>query len=56
MNRKQHERLAHLAFVIWRPFDRPEIPDEASSKREDALRHWRGQDEADEDKGEPNVR
>jgi hypothetical protein len=57
MNRRQHERLAHLACVMWWPFDRPEVPDdEVPSERDAALRKWRGQDEGDEDRGEPNVR
>jgi hypothetical protein len=49
MNRKQRERLATIAAVLWRPFDRPEVPEEASSSREEALRRWRGQHETDED-------
>jgi hypothetical protein len=28
MNRKQRERLATIAAVLWRPFDRPEVPEE----------------------------
>lgn len=50
-HRKERERLA---LAIWRPFDGPQVvPEEASAKRLDALRRWRGQDETDTDeKGE----
>jgi len=47
MNRKpQRERRALM--ILWH-FDGPQVPDEASDNRADALRKWRGQaDEKDE--------
>lgn len=49
MNRRHRERFALIALAMWSPYDRPEVPEEASAKRLDALRRWRGQDEADKD-------
>jgi len=48
MSRKHREHLATCA-ILWRPIEGPQVPDEASDKRAEALRKWRGQDEADED-------
>jgi hypothetical protein len=53
MTRKERKRLAIIAScaILW-PFDRDQVPNEAPANRADALRKWRGEDEADEDKDE----
>jgi len=45
---RRHHRERHALMILWH-FDGPQVPDEASSDREAALRRWRGQYEADED-------
>lgn len=53
MNRRHRERFALIALAMWSPYDRPEAPEEASAKRLDALRRWRGQHEVDGEDGPP---
>jgi hypothetical protein len=50
MTKQQRHRLAVIAScaMLW-PYDRPDDEATSFSKREDALRKWRGQDEVGED-------